>query len=103
MLIKVMYGDGRFGMVKPYLLDTLLEEQKVTGFMRSDGWVVVGRDIIRDQSSSQVYDGAERRGFHTLNTPLKRDLVVKLILDTAWIVGPLVLISILLSGLLQTP
>jgi hypothetical protein len=95
-----MYDDGRFGVVKPYLLDNLLDEKKVTSFLRSDGWVVVGRDLIRSRRSSQGYDGAERRVFYTLNAPLERELVVKLLQEIAWIVGPLVLISILLSGLL---
>lgn len=100
MLIQVMYDDGRFGMVKPYLLDKLLEEQKVNSFLRSDGWIVVGRDVIRSRRSSQGYDGAERRVFCTLNAPLKGELVVKLLQEIVWIVGPLVLISILFSGLL---
>ncbi len=96
MLIEVVYNDGRFGMVKPYLLDKLLEEKMMAAFMRSDGWVVVDRDIIRSQNSSQGYDGAERRDLYALNALLRR----KLLQEIALIVGTLALISTLLSGLL---
>jgi hypothetical protein len=62
MLIRVMYGDGRFDMVKPQILDLLLETEKLTSFKRSDSWAVVGRDSIRKRSnSSQDYAAPERR------------------------------------------
>ncbi len=60
MLIRVMYSDGRFDMVKPSVLDNLLEQQVVTSFKRSDGWAVVGRDAIRSQSLPR-YRGVDRR------------------------------------------
>ena len=100
MRIRVMYDDGRLGMVKPQLLDKLLGEENVTSFMRSEGWVVVGRDTIRSHRRSLGYDGAERRTFYVLNVPLERKLVMGALMEIAWIAGPLVLISIMLSGLL---
>jgi hypothetical protein len=55
-----MYSDGRFDMVKPSVLEDLLEQQVVTSFKRSDGWAVVGRDALR--GSNQIrYRGVERR------------------------------------------
>ena len=60
MLIRVMYDNGRFDMVKPHLLDTLLATNRVTSFKRADSWAVVGRDAIR-KSSSKDYAGPERR------------------------------------------
>lgn len=60
MLIRVMYSDGRFDMVKPGMLDSLLERQTVTSFKRATGWAVVGRDPIRSSSRSS-YNGQERR------------------------------------------
>jgi len=60
MLIRVMYSDGRFDMVKPRLLDTLLDQQAVTSFKRTTGWAVVGRDAIRS-SNLESYQGTERR------------------------------------------
>ena len=47
MLIRVKYKDGKFDMVGQKMLNYLIEEDKVTGFMRSTGWVSVGRDPIR--------------------------------------------------------
>ena len=60
MLIRVMYSDGRFDMIKPNMLDNLLDKQSVTSFKRTSGWAVVGRDPIRS-SGRFNYHGTERR------------------------------------------
>jgi hypothetical protein len=60
MLIRVMYDDGTYDMVKPQRLDLLLETEKLTSFKRSDSWVVIGRDTLRS-SRSQGRKGVERR------------------------------------------
>ena len=60
MLIRVMYSDGRFDMVKPNTLDDLINQQRVASFKRSSGWAVVGRDEIR-RSGRSSYIGIERR------------------------------------------
>ena len=60
MLIRVMYSDGKFDMIKPNMLDNLLDKQSVTSFKRTSGWAVVGRDPIRSSSRSS-YHGSERR------------------------------------------
>jgi hypothetical protein len=60
MLIRVMYDDGKFDMVKPQMLDRLLETNRVTSFKRNEGWAVVGRDTLRS-SRSQGHKGLERR------------------------------------------
>ena len=60
MMIRIMYSDGRFDMVKPSMLDNLLDKQTVTSFKRETGWAVVGRDQIRSSSRSN-YRGKERR------------------------------------------
>jgi hypothetical protein len=60
MLIRVMYDDGRFDMIKPNMLDDLLTKLAVTSFKRTLGWAVVGRDPIRSSARSK-YRGTERR------------------------------------------
>jgi hypothetical protein len=60
MLIRVMYDDGTYDMVKPKMLDLLLERDKLTSFKRSDSWAVVSRDALRS-SRSQGHKGLERR------------------------------------------
>jgi hypothetical protein len=60
MLIRVMYNDGKFDMVKPQRLDLLLEAEKLQCFKRSDSWAIVGRDTLRS-SRSQGHKGVERR------------------------------------------
>ena len=60
MMIRVMYSDGRFDIIKPELLDNLIKEQVVTSFKRASGWAVVGRDPVRNSGRAN-YGGAERR------------------------------------------
>ena len=60
MLIRVMYDDGTYDMVKPKMLDLLLEKEKLTSFKRSDSWAVVGRDALRS-GRSQGHKGVEKR------------------------------------------
>ena len=100
MLIRVMYADGRLGLIKPQLLDSMADRKLVSGILRSDGWALVGRDIIRSHRRSKSYDGPERRAFYMLNIPLERRSVMRLLIEVALVASPLVLISIMLSGLL---
>jgi hypothetical protein len=60
MLIRVMYNDGRFDMVKPNVLKNLIDQQAVSSFKRDSGWAVIGRDAIRSSGRSP-YTGSERR------------------------------------------
>jgi hypothetical protein len=60
MMIRVMYNDGNFDIVKPDLLDMLIEQQSITSFKRSEGWIVLGRDPTR-KTRHQDYTGPERR------------------------------------------
>jgi hypothetical protein len=59
MLIKVIYQNDKYDMVKPVMLDTLLFANKIKQFLRSEGWVTVGVDKIR--GTSGYYEGPERR------------------------------------------
>lgn len=60
MMIRVFYTDGTFDMVKPKMLDYLLDKNKIKRFKRSSGWAVVGKDPVRS-GSSNGYWGEERR------------------------------------------
>jgi hypothetical protein len=59
MLMKVMYKNNEYGIVKPFLLDELIASGKITKFLRSEGWVTIGVD--RTRVSDYRYKGAERR------------------------------------------
>lgn len=61
MLIRVIDQEGRFDMVKPQVLETLLEEKRVHSFKRSRGWAVIGQACIRVNSRPDKYRGPERR------------------------------------------
>lgn len=60
MLIRVKYVDDRFDMVRPDILDRLLEAGKVREFERQDGWVMPGIGNLRRIGRSE-YSGVDRR------------------------------------------
>lgn len=60
MLIRVKYVDERFDMVRPEILDRLLEAGKVREFQRSDGWVIPGIGNVRRKNRAE-YTGTDRR------------------------------------------
>ncbi|MEA5113826.1 MAG: hypothetical protein VB050_07325 [Geobacteraceae bacterium] len=59
MMLKVIYENEKYDMVKDYLLDRFIETGKIRKFKRSDGWVTVGVDLIRGKGGA--YNGPERR------------------------------------------
>lgn len=67
MLIRVIYTNGAYDMVRPDVLDDMLARGAVAGFLRGSGWVVVGRDPIRSRSR-QPYSGPERRKYSPVTT-----------------------------------
>lgn len=62
MMIRVIYTNGAYDIIKPSLLDEMLESGAVAGFLRKEGWAVIGRDPVRKRSR-QPYEGAERREY----------------------------------------
>jgi hypothetical protein len=61
MMIEVLLSGGsEHELVPDYLLGELLARNRVKGFRRSGGWVVVGRDPIR-KLRNDYYPGPERR------------------------------------------
>ncbi|MBJ6723402.1 GSU3473 family protein [Geomesophilobacter sediminis] len=63
MLIQVLYPDERYDYVKEFMLDELIESQKITRFKRRSGWVTLGVDPIRKpRRKDPSFAGPERRG-----------------------------------------
>ena len=60
-LIEVELRDGTLCRMAPKALNMFLARDGVSRFRRSDGWVVVGVDPLRNPSKGCVYDGVERR------------------------------------------
>lgn len=60
MMIRVMYSDGRFDLVKQMFLDQLINNNRLASFKRTSGWAVVGRDPVRG-SGGMAYQGPDRR------------------------------------------
>ena len=59
MLIPVVLSGGKEELVSKDDLQFLMDIQQIMLFKRSDGWVVLGQDKMRDQRAP--YRGEERR------------------------------------------
>ncbi len=59
MFIPVVFKDGHEELVSKDELQSLMFNKQVMFFKRSDGWVVLGRDKMRDLKVP--YNGVERR------------------------------------------
>ena len=62
MLIPVVLNDGHEELVSKDELRSLMFNKQVMSFKRSDGWVVLGRDKMRDLKVP--YNGVERRQYN---------------------------------------
>lgn len=74
MLIKVIYHDNKHDMVKPFLLDDLIDAKKVKMFHRSDGWAIIGfsplrtgkeKDHENDRRLHNSHEAASRKSHHS--------------------------------------
>jgi hypothetical protein len=68
MLLKVIYQNDKYDMVRPSLLNELIASKKVKKFYRSGGWADIEKDPIRGSVSSYV--GPERRKQSSLSSRL---------------------------------
>lgn len=59
--IAVISTDGIFSVVSASELNLLLKKKRIRSFLRSDGWVRVGFDALRDLASIRQYDDSDRR------------------------------------------
>lgn len=60
MLVRVMYEDGSFDMVRNDMLDILVANLRVKKIRRNSGWVDVDSGEIRN-SLGRAWSGPERR------------------------------------------
>ena len=58
-LISVIYFDNTPGMVTPEELDGLIQKRMIISFRRSNEWVRIKGDQIREEDGK--YEGPERR------------------------------------------
>ena len=60
MMIRILYHDGRYDMVKRWTLEMLIAQDRIQGFRRSNGWVRVGSDKLRTPHSANYPDDDRR-------------------------------------------
>ena len=58
--VSVVYQDGMMGMVKPSVLQRLINNDDIIKFQRASGWVYPEIDPVRNLIPSG-YQGTERR------------------------------------------
>jgi hypothetical protein len=68
MLLKVIYQNDKYDMVRPALLNELILSKKIKKFYRSGAWADIERDPIR--GSAGPYVGPERRKQSSLSSRL---------------------------------
>ena len=61
MLIPVMYQNGKHDLVKEFMLSRLIDERDIVKFKRSNGWINISTDNIRNTDTRSFYNGEERR------------------------------------------
>jgi hypothetical protein len=68
MLLKVIYQNDKYDMVRPSLLHELISSKKIKRFYRSGGWADIESDPIRGSGGS--YCGQDRRQQSSLSSRL---------------------------------
>jgi hypothetical protein len=58
-MIDIIRRNFQEAKVDEHLLDSMIASNKLIAFHRSNGWVVVGKDAVRQQHT--FYPGEERR------------------------------------------
>ena len=58
-MISVIYFDNSPGMVMPEELDELIQKRTIISFRRSDGWVRITGDSIRENVVK--FEGPDKR------------------------------------------
>lgn len=59
MLIRIVYRNEKYDLVKPLVLNRMLADGRVKKFLRSGGWTNTGTDRMRGIGGD--YKGSERR------------------------------------------
>jgi hypothetical protein len=52
MLVRVMYRDGTYDIVKDIVLDRLIQTKEILKLYRSGHWAIIGRDPVRGMGGS---------------------------------------------------
>lgn len=60
-LIRVELKDGSICRMAVKAFNLFLTQGKIVKFERSDGWVTVGVDPLREMTQDRFYNGPERR------------------------------------------
>jgi len=58
MLIPVLRTDNHYDYVKDFILDSLIESNRIVKFKRITGWVTIGTDAIRRSKRTNLSNKA---------------------------------------------
>ncbi len=60
-LIRVEMNDGSICRMAIKAFNMFLTQNKIIKFERNDGWVTIGKDMLRGMTDLNSYKGPERR------------------------------------------
>jgi hypothetical protein len=60
MLIQVMRTGNSYDYVKDFMLDRLIESERIVKFKRSTGWVTIGAEPIRRNRRDSQFSDTDR-------------------------------------------
>jgi hypothetical protein len=66
MLIHILRTGSHYDYIKDFMLDSLIESNRIDKFKRSTGWVSIGADPIRGIKRDAVFNGANKRAVFDL-------------------------------------
>lgn len=57
MKIMVRYQDNSLDTVEEFMLEEMIWAEEITAFRRASGWVIIGRDRLRDRGRDRRRKG----------------------------------------------
>lgn len=58
MLIPILRTDNHYDYVKDFILDSMIETNRIVKFKRITGWVTIGTDAIRRSKRTNLFNKA---------------------------------------------
>ena len=55
MLVRVLFKDGKYDFVKNDVLPKLIDNQQISRFLRSEGWVDISSQGLRRQTIDDLF------------------------------------------------
>lgn len=61
MLVRVLFKDGKYDFVKSDVLPKLIDNQQISRFLRSEGWVDINNQGLRRHTIDDLFWSQQER------------------------------------------